>query len=110
MCLVLTDQHGRIIERLVGDGALRSQLDGIVLAPGFRYEEGHVGTNAISPLSRACSTSRPSMHVADRRRATPDLLAPTLLMMTVATGLVDAVSFLGLRRPMARGTAPGPKV
>src|SRR5580765_4960262 len=45
MCLVLTDNHGRIIERLVGDRSLRSRLDGIMLAPGFRYEEGHVGTN-----------------------------------------------------------------
>jgi DNA-binding CsgD family transcriptional regulator len=47
MCLVLTDEHGRIVERLVGDGSLRSRLDGIMLAPGFRYEEGHIGTNAI---------------------------------------------------------------
>jgi DNA-binding CsgD family transcriptional regulator len=47
MCLVLTDKHGRIVERLVGDGSLRSRLDGIMLAPGFRYEEEHVGTNAI---------------------------------------------------------------
>jgi DNA-binding CsgD family transcriptional regulator len=47
MCLVLTDQHGRIVERLVGDGSLRARLDGIMLAPGFRYGEGHIGTNAI---------------------------------------------------------------
>jgi transcriptional regulator of acetoin/glycerol metabolism len=47
MCLVLTDTHGRIVERMVEDSSLRSRLDGIMLAPGFRYEEDHVGTNAI---------------------------------------------------------------
>ncbi|MCU1502469.1 MAG: putative transcriptional regulator [Ilumatobacteraceae bacterium] len=47
MCLVLTDTHGRIVERRVGERSLRSRLDAIMLAPGFRYEEDHVGTNAI---------------------------------------------------------------
>src|SRR5690349_9497029 len=30
------------------------------------------------------------------RRLVPDALPPTLIMLTVTTGLVDAVSFLGL--------------
>jgi transcriptional regulator of acetoin/glycerol metabolism/DNA-binding CsgD family transcriptional regulator len=47
MGLVLTDDQGRIVERFVADRSLRSRLDGILLAPGFRYAEQQVGTNAI---------------------------------------------------------------
>jgi len=47
MSLVLTDRHGRIVERLVADPTLRSRLDAIRFAPGFRYTEKYVGTNAI---------------------------------------------------------------
>lgn len=36
------------------------------------------------------------MRPPDVRRGTPDPLPPTLLLLTVTTGLVDAVSFLGL--------------
>ena len=33
-----------------------------------------------------------------QRPSTPDLLVPTLLLLTATTGLVDAVAFLGLGR------------
>src|SRR4051794_10773782 len=49
-----------------------------------------------SPLSPASWTGRPSMHTSDRRREDLEVLPPTLLLLTVTTGLIDAVSFLGL--------------
>jgi DNA-binding CsgD family transcriptional regulator len=45
--LVLTDDRGHIVARHVSDRSLRAWLDRIELAPGFRYSEEHVGTNAI---------------------------------------------------------------
>jgi DNA-binding CsgD family transcriptional regulator len=47
MSLLLSDRHGYIVDRSVGDVLLRARLDKIMLAPGFRYPEGQVGTNAI---------------------------------------------------------------
>ena len=47
MSLLLADKHGHVVERFVGDGRLRSHLDGIMLAPGFVYREDRIGTNAI---------------------------------------------------------------
>ena len=45
--LILTDARGHILERRVPEAGLRSCFDRIELAPGFRYGEGDVGTNAI---------------------------------------------------------------
>ena len=80
MCLVLTDKHGRIVERLVGDGSLRSRLDGIMLAPGFRYEEGHIGTNAIGTTleQRAPSFVVGGEHFADALTGMACAAAPIL--------------------------------
>jgi len=47
MSVLLSDPNGRILERSVADGALRRQLDNVMLAPGFRYGEEDVGTNAL---------------------------------------------------------------
>ncbi len=47
MSVVLTDEHGRVLARSVGEPALRRHLDKIKLAPGFSYAEEHVGTNGI---------------------------------------------------------------
>jgi DNA-binding CsgD family transcriptional regulator len=52
---------------MVGDKGLRARLDRIMLAPGFRYQEGQVGTNAIGT---ALEQQAPSMvmggeHFAD---------------------------------------------
>jgi len=47
MSILLTDRHGRILERRVSDPSLARHLDRIHLAPGFSYAEEHVGTNGI---------------------------------------------------------------
>jgi transcriptional regulator of acetoin/glycerol metabolism len=47
MSVVLADPSGRILERSVADPKLRGQLDSVMLAPGFRYGEDDVGTNAL---------------------------------------------------------------
>ncbi|MDQ1516114.1 MAG: sigma-54 dependent transcriptional regulator, acetoin dehydrogenase operon transcriptional [Actinomycetota bacterium] len=45
--LVLTDAASHVLVRQAPDRRLRSWLDRIQLAPGFRYGEDHAGTNAI---------------------------------------------------------------
>jgi DNA-binding CsgD family transcriptional regulator len=67
MSLLLSDRHGHIVDRLVGDTRLLARLDGIMLAPGFRYGEGQVGTNAIGTAleQRAPSMVMGSEHFAD---------------------------------------------
>ncbi|MGI5226733.1 sigma-54-dependent Fis family transcriptional regulator [Actinoallomurus sp. CA-142502] len=47
MGVLLTDAHGRVLDRRVRDRSLVRQLDEILLAPGFSYAEEHVGTNGI---------------------------------------------------------------
>ncbi|HEV3266019.1 MAG TPA: LuxR C-terminal-related transcriptional regulator [Acidimicrobiales bacterium] len=67
MSLVLSDRHGNILDRLVGDRPLLARLDRIMLAPGFRYDEGQVGTNAIGTAleQQAPSIVIGSEHFAD---------------------------------------------
>jgi DNA-binding CsgD family transcriptional regulator len=45
--VVLTDERGHVLDRRATDPSLRRRLDRILLAPGFVYSEGLVGTNAI---------------------------------------------------------------
>lgn len=45
--LILTDANGVVLLRIGGDSALLRALDQVDLAPGFRYSESQVGTNAI---------------------------------------------------------------
>ncbi|HEY4409364.1 MAG TPA: LuxR C-terminal-related transcriptional regulator [Acidimicrobiia bacterium] len=45
--VVLTDQRSHVLARHVPDRGLRTWLDNIQLAPGFRYGENEAGTNAI---------------------------------------------------------------
>lgn len=45
--LALTDEHGRIMWRWVSERYLRSQMDRLSVAAGFRFAEEHVGTNGI---------------------------------------------------------------
>ena len=92
MGLVLTDNRGRILERLVGDRSLRSRLDSIMLAPGFRYEEGHIGTNAIGTTieQRAPSVVVGGEHFADALTAMACAAAPILDPTTdTILGVVD---------------------
>jgi DNA-binding CsgD family transcriptional regulator len=45
--VILTDAKARVVDRWVADSNLQAKLDGILLAPGFRYNEEAVGTNGI---------------------------------------------------------------
>src|SRR4051812_184031 len=58
--VILTDNHGKVIDRRVPHRPLRAALDGISLAPGFVYAEGQIGTNAIGT---ALAQHTPSMVV-----------------------------------------------
>jgi DNA-binding CsgD family transcriptional regulator len=67
MGVLLSDRHGHIIDRLIRDRTLLARLDRIMLAPGFRYHERQVGTNAIGTAleQRAPSVVMGSEHYAD---------------------------------------------
>ena len=45
--VVLTDEHGHIVDRRVSDPTLRARLDAILIAPGFYYSEESAGTNGV---------------------------------------------------------------
>ncbi|MGL5819534.1 MAG: sigma-54-dependent Fis family transcriptional regulator [Phycicoccus sp.] len=47
MSIILTDASGVVLSRASGDAELDRYLDGVQLAPGFRYAESSVGTNGI---------------------------------------------------------------
>jgi len=47
MSIILTDPTGLVLSRQSGDPELDRYLDGVLLAPGFRYSEQFVGTNGI---------------------------------------------------------------
>ncbi|MDB5068537.1 MAG: transcriptional regulator [Chloroflexi bacterium] len=67
MGVLLSDRHGHIVTRLIRDRTLLGRLDRIMLAPGFGYQESHVGTNAIGTAleQRAPSMVMGSEHFAD---------------------------------------------
>jgi transcriptional regulator of acetoin/glycerol metabolism len=51
--ILLTDQHGLVLQRACPDPALVRQLDKAHLAPGFSYAEEEVGTNGIGTALEA---------------------------------------------------------
>ena len=51
--IILTDQHGLVLQRACPDPALVRQLDKAYLAPGFSYAEQEVGTNGIGTALEA---------------------------------------------------------
>jgi transcriptional regulator of acetoin/glycerol metabolism len=51
--IILTDQHGLVLQRSCLDSALVKQLDRAYLAPGFNYAEEQVGTNGIGTALEA---------------------------------------------------------
>jgi DNA-binding CsgD family transcriptional regulator len=65
--VVLTDDRGLVLDRWVADRGLNARFDKILLAPGFHYEEGSVGTNAIGTAlaQRAPSLVDGTEHFAD---------------------------------------------
>lgn len=51
--IILTDQHGLVLQRACPDPALVRQLDKAYLSPGFSYAEEEVGTNGIGTALEA---------------------------------------------------------
>jgi DNA-binding CsgD family transcriptional regulator len=47
VAVLLTNEHGQVVDRRVADPTLVARLDRILLAPGFVYSEDLVGTNGI---------------------------------------------------------------
>jgi DNA-binding CsgD family transcriptional regulator len=47
IAILLTDEHGHVVDRRVGDPGLAIALDRIQLARGFLYSEDTLGTNGI---------------------------------------------------------------
>jgi transcriptional regulator of acetoin/glycerol metabolism/DNA-binding CsgD family transcriptional regulator len=67
MSLVLTDERADVLDRRAPGRNLRARLDQILLAPGFCYGEGTVGTNAIGTAleQRGPSTVEGDEHFAE---------------------------------------------
>jgi DNA-binding CsgD family transcriptional regulator len=65
--LLLADDQARLIDRRVSDAGLRARLDTSLVAPGFRCDEQHVGTNAIgtSLQQRSPAVVTGTEHFAD---------------------------------------------
>jgi len=55
--MILADSRGKVLLRKSGEQGLESQLDDILLAPGFNYAEKYVGTNGIGTALEGRSTS-----------------------------------------------------
>jgi DNA-binding CsgD family transcriptional regulator len=92
MSLLLSDRQGQIIDRVVGDTRLLNRLDRIMLAPGFRYHEGQVGTNAIGTAleQQAPSIVMGSEHFADALTQMACAAAPIISPITGSVlGAID---------------------
>jgi transcriptional regulator of acetoin/glycerol metabolism/DNA-binding CsgD family transcriptional regulator len=81
MSVVLADPSGRILERSVADAKLRGQLDSVMLAPGFRYSEDDVGTNA---LGLSLFKSEPAIITGDEH-----FVDALTLMVCAAAPIID---------------------
>ncbi|MEU6256809.1 helix-turn-helix domain-containing protein [Streptomyces sp. NPDC047043] len=68
--VVLTDAHGRLLDRRVGESDLRCRLDRISFAPGFSYAEQHAGTNGVGTTleSRSATLVVGAEHFTDPLR------------------------------------------
>jgi transcriptional regulator of acetoin/glycerol metabolism/DNA-binding CsgD family transcriptional regulator len=92
MSVVLADSSGRILERSVTDAKLRGQLDSVMLAPGYRYGEDDVGTNALglSLLNSAPAIITGGEHFVDALTSMACAAAPIVHPATEAVlGAVD---------------------
>ena len=92
MSVFLADPSGRILDRSVADAELRGQLDSVMLAPGFRFSEDDVGTNALglALLKSAPVIIRGEEHYMDALTTMVCAAAPIIDPATdVVLGAVD---------------------
>ena len=103
MGVVLADSSGRILDRSVADAKLRGQLDSVMLAPGFRYGEDDVGTNAlgISLLKNQAVIISGDEHFVDALTAMACAAAPIVDPVTeTVLGAVDLTGPTGASEPL----------
>ncbi len=103
MSVVLADPSGRILDRSVADAKLREQLDSVMLAPGFRYGEDDVGTNAlgISLLKNEPVIITGDEHFVDALTAMACAAAPIVDPVTeTVLGAVDLTGPTGASEPL----------
>ena len=93
MSVLLSDPSGRILDRSVADVKLRGQLDSVMLAPGFRYSEDDVGTNA---LGIALLKSTPVIIAGDEH-----FVDALTAMVCAAAPIIDPATEM---RPRCRGS------
>jgi transcriptional regulator of acetoin/glycerol metabolism len=97
MSVILTDAHGCVLDRRVGEHALMRQLDAILLAPGFSYAEEFVGTNGIGTAIEERRSSRVfgSEHFSERLQVMSCAGAP---IRNLLNGRLEGVIDLTTRR------------
>lgn len=103
MALVICDADGHVLDRRVSERPLRHHLDRILLAPGFRYAEDRIGTNAIGT---ALEQRRPSIvdgdeHFADALTSMACAAAPVADLRSGRTiGAIDLTCSVGNGSPL----------
>lgn len=112
MSVVLADRRGHVVDRLITNRPLLARLDRIMLAPGFRYDEGLVGTNAIGTAleQRTPSVVTGGEHFADAlirvACAAAPIIDPTTASVLGAIDLTCSVEDAhSLMLPVARRAA-----
>ena len=103
LSLIVTDEHGRVITRVVSDRELAARLDRILLAPGFSYREDHAGTNGIGTALEAHKPTvvRGGEHFADALTGMACAATPVTDPRSGAVlGVVDITGFAEDANPL----------
>jgi signal transduction histidine kinase len=111
IALLLTNQHGHVVDRRARERGVTRLLDDIELAPGFLYAEAHVGTNAIGTAiaQESSSVVNGSEHFAEALVRMSCVAVPITDSAGRVRGVVDltctADDFSPLMLPLAKRTA-----
>ncbi|GAA4636833.1 helix-turn-helix domain-containing protein [Actinoallomurus vinaceus] len=108
--LLLTDPHGRILDRRVERGSLAARLDNLRLAPGFGYGEEYVGTNGIGTAieARQVYSVVGTEHFSERLHTMACAGAPIRDRLTGRlVGLVDLTCWVKDSNPLMAALAGG---
>jgi DNA-binding CsgD family transcriptional regulator len=112
VAFVLTTERGQVLDRRVSEGSLAGQLDQILLAEGFVYDEHSVGTNGIGTAlaNRGGAVVNGNEHFADVLTRFVCAAAPIVDPLSRQTvGAIDLTCFVAegnvLMLPFARRAA-----
>ncbi|WP_345360949.1 sigma-54-dependent Fis family transcriptional regulator [Actinoallomurus liliacearum] len=106
--LLLTDAHGRILDRRVEHASLAACLDRLQLAPGFGYGEEYVGTNGIGTAieARQVAAVFGTEHFTERLHAMACAGAPVHNPLTGRlAGLIDITCWIKDANPLMAALA-----